>query len=494
MKRCAEATSGLLFREPLIFERSSPGREGYSVPTPTGRKRAAAIPGDYLRDSIPGMPEVAEPEVVRHFLRLSHWNFGVDVGMYPLGSCTMKYNPKVNEAVARLGGFTGIHPYMPVAWVQGALQLIYELERYLAEISGMRAVTLQPAAGAHGEFTGMAMIRKALTERGNPRTKVLIPDTAHGTNPASCRLNDYRIVQLRSTSEGVVDPEEVARRMDDETAAIMLTNPNTLGLFETHIEEIAEIVHEQGGFVFCDGANMNALLGRAKPGAMGIDVMQFNLHKTFSTPHGGGGPGSGPVGVAEVLEPYLPTPRIQATPDGFEFDSDRPLSIGRIKSFFGNFTIMVRAYAYIREMGPEGLRQASDMAVLNANYLRKRLGDSFNVAVDVPCMHEVVLDDRVLTKAGIKTMDLAKRLIDKGFHPPTVYFPLCVSGALMIEPTETESRETLDCFVDAMHEILDEARKPETVTSAPQVTGISRVDEVRAARQPVLKWSPRGAA
>jgi len=484
-------TQGILFREPLLFERSLPGREGFSVPA-VPEDVPVAVPPEFLRDDgLAGLPEISEPEVVRHFVRLSQWNYGVDHGMYPLGSCTMKYNPKVNEQTARLAGLADLHPYLPEDAAQGALQLLWELERYLAEIAGLAAVTLQPAAGAHGEFTGMAMVRAALLARGDARKKVLIPETAHGTNPASCARNEYKVVEVKSNAEGVVDPEDVARKMDDQTAAIMMTNPNTLGLFESHIARVSEIVHAKGGFLYGDGANMNSLLGRARPGDLGVDVMQYNLHKTFSTPHGGGGPGSGPVAVCAALEPFLPVPRIEKDGERFRVVHTRPQSIGRVKAFFGNFGMMVRAYTYIRELGPDGLKRATDMAVLNANYLRARLSERFHVAVDRPCMHEVVLDDHGFKKLGIKTMDVAKRLIDHGFHPPTIYFPLCVSGALMIEPTETETRETLDRFTEAMFAVLDEAeRDPEQLHKAPQLTGITRLDEVQAARQPILRWTP----
>ncbi len=491
MRACATPTQGLVFREPLLFERSSPERVGYSLPEPPADAPPVAVPAAYLREDWGGMPEMSEPEVVRHFVRLSQWNYHVDAGMYPLGSCTMKYNPKVNESIARLPGFANLHPYAPELWTQGALQLMYELERYLAEIAGFDAVSLQPAAGAHGEFTGVALIRAALTKRGDPRRKVLIPDTAHGTNPASCTLNGYQVVPVPSGDHGVLEPEAVAAVMDDETAALMLTNPNTLGIFEEHIEKIAAIVHERGGYVYCDGANLNSLMGRARLGHMGVDVMHYNLHKTFSSPHGGGGPGAGPVGVSAELAPFLPLPRIRREGERYHLDYDRPDSIGRVKAFFGNFGVLVRAFAYIRELGPEGLAAATDMAVLNANYLRARLSERFGVAVDRPCMHEVVLDDRGFGKLGIKTMDVAKRLIDKGYHPPTVYFPLIVSGALMIEPTETETLETLDCFVASMFSILDEAAEdPDILHGAPRMTGISRVDEVQAARQPILRWTP----
>ena len=487
------ATRGLQFREPLIFERSEPGRQGYSLPLSSRVEGDVDIPEGMVRRAAPAWPELSEPEVVRHFVRLSQQNYAIDVGLFPLGSCTMKYNPKINEAVARMPGFAELHPLAPEAWIQGGLHVMWALERYLGEIAGFPAVTLQPAAGAQGEFTALAMIRRYLIEtQGHPRSKVLVPDTAHGTNPASCTLNGYDSVALASHESGIVDPAEVARAMDEGVAAIMVTNPNTLGLFETHIAEIAEIVHAKGGYVYCDGANLNALMGRTRPGEQGVDAMHINLHKTFSTPHGGGGPGSGPVAVTSELEPYLPTPRIARDGDHFSLDADRPLTIGRVKGFFGNFGMHVRAYTYIRELGRRGLAQATDMAVLNANYLRARLAPTFHVVHDRPCMHEVVLTDKHQRKAtGIETKDIAKGLIDRGFHPPTVYFPICVEHALMIEPTETESRETLDRFVEAMLDIDRAAREePDTILGAPSSTLVGRLDETRAIRKPVLRWQP----
>lgn len=485
--------------EGLIFERSQTGRVGYRLPKldVESANIDEIIPAEFRRsDDLADVPEVSEVDVIRHFTRISTWNYSIDLGMYPLGSCTMKYNPKINEDAARLEGFAELHPLAHPSWLQGALALYWELERYLAEITGLPAVTLQPAAGAHGEYTGMALMRAHLIARdGDARKKVLIPDTAHGTNPATCAMLGYETVALKSSDRGVLRPEEVARAMAPDVAGIMLTNPNTLGLFEEHIKEVAEIVHAQGGLVYCDGANMNALLGRARPGDMGVDAMHLNLHKTFSTPHGGGGPGSGPVCVQEVLAPYLPIPRVERDGDRFHLTSDRPLSIGRVKAYLGNFGMHVRAYTYIRELGREGLLAAGEMAVLNANYLRVRLRERFHVVHDRTCMHEVVLTDKHQRKAGeVETRDIAKGLIDRGFHPPTTYFPICVPNALMIEPTETESKETLDRFVDAMIDIDDLSRAdPAAIKSAPHLPLVGRLDETRAVRKPILRWRAPGA-
>lgn len=489
------ATRGLTFKEPLIFEASTPGRAAHSLPRSCREAPGAvALPTASLRETAPRWPEVSELEAVRHFVRLSQQNYGIDVGFFPLGSCTMKYNPKINEEVARLTGFAALHPLAPSGWVQGALQLYWELERYLMEITGFSAVTLQPAAGAHGEFTGLRLIREHLVHsEGSPRKKVLVPDTAHGTNPATCAMNGYKTVAIKSSDQGIVNPEDVARAMDGDVAAIMVTNPNTLGLFETHIAEIAAIVHDKGGYVYGDGANMNALLGRARPGDMGVDVMHLNLHKTFSTPHGGGGPGSGPVLVNDILAPYLPIPRVERDDDGrFSLTSDRPLSIGRVKAFFGNFGMHVRAYTYIRELGREGLKDASDMAVLNANYLRVRLGERYHVVHDRPCMHEVVLTDKNQRRdTPVGTRDIAKALIDEGFHPPTMFFPICVHNAIMVEPTETESLQELDRFVAAFERIDEQARRdPEPILNAPSLPLVGRLDETRAVRNPILRWQP----
>lgn len=487
-------TSGLTFREPLIFELSRRGRSGVRMPEPgepTGAEAGPEIPDRLRRREDPGLPEVSEPAVVRHFCRLSSWNFHIDAAMYPLGSCTMKYNPKVNEWAARLPGFARLHPHTPVALAQGALELMWDLERRLAEICGFARVTLQPSAGAQGELTGLLMVRAYHADRGNPRKTVLVPDTAHGTNPASATLAGYHALAVPSGPDGTVDPAEVARRMDDDVAGIMITNPNTLGVFETGIAEIARIVHARGGLVYGDGANLNALLGVARPGDFGVDVMQINLHKTFSTPHGGGGPGAGPVGVAEPLVPYLPIPIVERDANGaFRLETDRPKTIGRVRSFYGNFGVLVRAYAYLLGHGPADLRAVAETAVLNANYVLARLRDTFHVPHDRLCMHECVLSDRDLVKeTGVSTLDIAKSLIDRGFHPPTVYFPLVVRGALMIEPTETETIEALDQFVEAMQAIAAQAHKdPEAAHGAPRRTKIGRADETRAARQPVLRY------
>lgn len=489
-----EEKLGLLLEEPLIFDKSSPGRRGVEpvendVPE---ADPAARIPAGLLRDDIPGFPEVSEIDTVRHYTRLSQWNFGIDSGFYPLGSCTMKYNPKINERLAGLPGFTGLHPYQPAGTVQGALELMHSLEGYLAELTGMDAVTLQPAAGAQGELCGLLMIAAFFKAQGRPRTKIIIPDTAHGTNPASSALAGFDVVAVGSGEGGVLTAKAVAEVMDDDVAALMLTNPNTLGLFERNIKEIARVVHDRGGLVYCDGANLNALMGLTRLGDMGVDVVQLNLHKTFSTPHGGGGPGSGPVGVAKGLEPYLPVPRIRKG-DGYSFDFDRPSSIGRLKAFYGHVGVMVRAHAYIRRMGAEGLRRVAETSILNANYIKERLKGTYDLPFDEPCMHECVFTDRLQEEHGVTTMDIAKRLIDYGIHPPTVYFPLVVHAAMMVEPTETESIETLDGFIETMGRIAEEARSaPDIVRGAPWKTKIGRVDEVAAARRPVLRWRPEG--
>ncbi len=477
-------TSGLVLNEKLLFEHSDPGRKGYSlskldVP-------AAALPAELCRDEIKDFPELSEVDVVRHFTRLSTWNYGVDSGFYPLGSCTMKYNPKVNEVAARLPGLADVHPATPQHLAQGILELMYRLQTSLAEISGFDRVTLQPAAGAHGELAGMLVIRAWHEARGSKRRKVLIPDTAHGTNPATAALTGYEVVPI--SSEGVLTLEEVEAHMDDDVAALMVTNPNTLGLFETNIEAICKLVHERGGKVYCDGANLNALMGIARPGDMGIDVMHFNLHKTFTTPHGGGGPGSGPVGVTAELAPYLPGPGVVKEDDGYRLETDNADSVGRLLAFHGNVGIMVRAYAYIRSMGAAGLKQASEMAVLNANYVRARLEGVYDLPYKRRSLHEAVFSDKNLG-GGCHTLDVAKRLIDYGYHPPTIYFPLVVKGAIMIEPTETESQEVLDEFCDAMIAIAGEARdNPELLHQAPVRAKVRRLDETGAARKPKLRW------
>ena len=474
----------------LLFESGSPGRSGFYWPAES-EKGQTAIPGEFLREDIPGFPELGELEVLRHFTRLSHRNFAIESQFYPLGSCTMKYNPKVNEVVARLPGFAQIHPLAPVEILQGAMELLYDLEQILIEISGMDCISLQPSAGAQGELTGLMLIRACLTEKGNPRKKIIVPDTAHGTNPASSTLCGYDVVQISSTARGVIDTATVAKVMDEDVAAIMITNPNTLGLFEKDIEAIAAVVHQKGGLVYLDGANLNALMGVAKPGHMGVDVLHMNLHKTFSTPHGGGGPGAGPVAVKEGLSEYLPVPRIVKRNDKFELLEDCPKSIGRVRSFFGNFGILVRAYTYIISLGGEGLEESSRMALLNANYIRKKLEKGFQIAYSEPCMHECIFTDRLQHKYGVNTLDIAKRLLDYGFHPPTIYFPLVVSGALMIEPTETETPETLDAFVEAMLAIAQETKEnPDVVKNAPHSTPVKRLDEAKAARKPILRWYP----
>lgn len=482
-----KASSGLEIREQSIFECGAPGRTGAEVMEVFERP---AIPEELLRKEPAALPEVCELEVVRHFTRLSRRNFGVDVGFYPLGSCTMKYNPRVCEQVAALPGFSGIHPMLPARFIQGALWVMQEAERALCEITGMAAFSLAPAAGAHGEWTGLRVILAAIERRGEKRSKVLIPDTAHGTNPASTAFSGLQAVELKSNDQGILDPATVAEAMDETVAAIMITNPNTLGLFEREILQIAEIVHAKGGFVYGDGANLNALMGKVKPAALGIDVIQVNLHKTFSTPHGGGGPGAGPVGVVAALEPFLPVPRVVQREDGsLALSEDFPLSIGRVRSFHGQFLVIVKALTYIYALGPKGLREVAEVAVLNANYVRKRLEGAFHLPYPGPCMHEVVFTDKYQAQHGVHTMDIAKRLMDYGFHPPTVYFPLVVSGALMIEPTETEDKATLDAFCDAMLAIAKEAEQdPEVVRSAPHLTSVSRPDEVQAGRKPVLTW------
>ena len=479
--------------ESLIFEKSAPGRKGYSLP-------ASDVPEQPIEDLLPAallrkrpaqLPEVSEPTVVRHYTRLSQLNHSIDTGFYPLGSCTMKYNPKINEVTSSLPGFRSIHPLQPQSTVHGALALMYELQGLLAVITGMDAVSLQPAAGAHGEFTGLLMMKAFHHKNGRDPRVIIAPDSSHGTNPASATAAGYQLVTVRSDSRGRVDTEELRRLVGQDTAGLMLTNPNTLGLFEDQIEEIADIVHDAGGLVYYDGANLNAIMGIVRPGDMGFDVVHLNLHKTFTTPHGGGGPGSGPVGVKSHLEPFLPSPLVVERDEQYVLDYDRPESIGKVRSFYGNFGMFVRAYTYIRSMGREGLEQVSRDAVLNSNYLRTLLNDVFDEPYPGPTMHEFVLSGRRQAAKGVHTRDMAKRLMDYGFHPPTVYFPLVVEEALMIEPTETESIDTLDSFADAMRSIAEEVEnEPEVIHSAPHVTPVGRVDEARAARQPDLRWRP----
>ncbi|GAE24577.1 glycine dehydrogenase [Halalkalibacter wakoensis JCM 9140] len=479
--------------QPLIFERSKPGRIGHSLPIldMEEQKIEELIPSEFLRVEEPELPEVSELEIMRHYTALSKRNHGVDSGFYPLGSCTMKYNPKINEDVARFEGLAHIHPYQPVEQVQGSMELLYELQTSLAEITGMDEVTLQPAAGAHGEWTGLMMIRAYHEANGDfDRTTVIVPDSAHGTNPASATVAGFASVTVRTDDNGLVDLEHLREVVGKDTAALMLTNPNTLGLFESYIVEMAQIIHEAGGKLYYDGANSNAILGIARPGDMGFDVVHLNLHKTFTGPHGGGGPGSGPVGVKKELIPYLPKPVIVKREDGvYDFDYDRPQSIGRVKPYYGNYGINVRAYTYIRTMGPDGLRKVSEYAVLNANYMMRRLEPYFDLPYTQHCKHEFVISGRRQKKLGVRTLDIAKRLLDFGYHPPTIYFPLNVEECMMIEPTETESKETLDEFIDAMIQIAKEAEEnPEIVQEAPHTTVISRLDETTAARKPILKY------
>ena len=492
-------TRQLLHTSRPLFEQGAKGRSGASLPSlDVPAIDAAALFGALHRKTPAELPEVSEVEVTRHFTRLSRWNYAIDIGLYPLGSCTMKYNPKVNERVARMPGFAGLHPLQPLSSLQGALELMWRLERCLCELGGFERVTLQPAAGAQGELAGVMMIRQYHAHRGQPRKKILIPDSAHGTNPASCAANGFDVVTLKTGADGLLHADAVKAAIaahPDDIAAIMVTNPSTLGLFEEHLGEIADLVHAAGGLVYMDGANFNALLGKVRPGEAGIDVMHINLHKTFTTPHGGGGPGSGVVGVGKALEPFLPTPTVEKLGDAYTLDYKRPHSIGRLRSFFGNFGMFVRAYSYIREMGGPGLTSVTELAVLNANYIRARLKEHYPLAYDKPSMHEVVFTDKRLKKeTGVQTLDVAKRLMDFGYHPPTIYFPLPAvtggAGALMIEPTETETPETLDSFCDAMIAIADEAKRdPDLVKSAPHQTALRRLDETKAARNPKLRWT-----
>lgn len=477
----------------IIFEMSVPGRQALNLPQCDVPALAieTLIPTEFLRKADAQLPEVSQPDLIRHYTNLSKRNFGLDSGFYPLGSCTMKYNPKVNEDIARYPGFSHIHPLQDSESSQGALELLYTMEQYLAEIAGMDAVTLQPAAGAHGELAGLKLIRAYHRSRGEARTKVIVPDSAHGTNPASATVCGLEIVEIKSHADGSVDLEALKAAVGPDTAALMLTNPSTLGLFEKNIEEIANIVHDAGGLLYYDGANANAVMGIVRPGDMGFDVVHFNLHKTFATPHGGGGPGSGPVGVKKTLTPFLPTPVIAFDGKNYALDYDRPQSIGRMHSFYGNFGVIVRAYAYILAMGPAGLRQASEDAVLNANYCLSQLKEDFYSPFDRYCMHECIVTSKNQKPLGVKTLDIAKRLLDYGYHPPTIYFPLIVEEAIMIEPTETESKETLDGFIQAMRAIAAEAKTDVSqILSAPSNTVVGRLDETTAARKPIVRWKP----
>lgn len=477
-------TTGLILNEPLLWEQGRTGRMGFSMPESDVPQASCdeALLGDG-----PNFPDLSEVDIVRHYTRLSQWNFGVDTGLYPLGSCTMKYNPKINERMAALPDIAAVHPMLEDEFVQGILKLTYQLQEDLATITGMDGTTLQPSAGAQGEFTGMLIFAAYLRSKGEKRHKILIPDTAHGTNPASASLCGFKPVAIKSNEQGTLSPATVEALMDEDTAGIMLTNPNTLGIFESNIREIAEIVHAKGGLVYGDGANMNAVMGIADFKKCGVDVMHLNLHKTFSTPHGGGGPGAGPVCVVEKLIPFLPCPRAIKDGDQYKLECDSPLSIGRVHSFHGNFSVLVRAYSYIKSMGGANLKKASQLAVLNANYIRAKLEGTLQLAYQTESMHECVFSDHNQSGYGVSTLDMAKRLIDYGYHPPTIYFPLIVSGAIMIEPTETECKDDLDHFVQAFKDIAIEAKEnPELLHQAPQLTKLGRLDETAAARHPCL--------
>ncbi len=475
----------IVHREKLLFEISREGKRGILLEDPLPDY---PLPEE-RRKEMGNIPSLSENEVVRHFVRLSHFNYSVESGLYPLGSCTMKYKPKLNEKIARLEAFANAHPYLPEENVQGILRLMYELQNALAEISGLPGVTLQPAAGAHGELTGMLIIRAYHLDHRTGKDTVIIPDTAHGTNPASSKMAGFRVKTVKVGSEGYLRVDDIAKLVDDRTAAIMITNPNTLGIFEEELYDIAELLHQKGALVYGDGANLNAMMGYVKPAELGIDVLHFNLHKTFSTPHGGGGPGSGPVAVSSNLSDYLPVPVIDRRNDRYVLNYDIPRSIGPVKEFYGHFGVMIKALAYILLLGGEGLKRVSEIAVLNANYIRKKLEPYYDLPFETPTMHEVVFTDRRQLANDITTMDIAKALIDMGFHPPTVYFPLVVKGAIMIEPTETESKEEIDQFVEAMIEIDRLSREdPQSLKDAPQNTIVGRLDEVRAARHPKLKF------
>jgi glycine dehydrogenase subunit 2 len=493
--------------ERLTFEKSAPGKKAYKLPPlDVPAVNAAELLGETFREQDGLLPELSEIEIIRHFTRLSTWNYAIDLGMYPLGSCTMKYNPRVNEFVSRIEGLADAHPYRPDSLAQGIMDVIDLLQRCLIEITGMDAITLQPAAGAHGEFTGILLARAWHESQGNARKRIIIPDSAHGTNPATAAICGYQVENLKSNADGGIDLDALERQVDEETAALMLTNPSTIGVFENQIHKIADILHAKGALLYMDGANMNALVGKVRPGDFGVDVMHLNLHKTFSTPHGGGGPGSGPVACKKFLEPFLPTPVLVRRPAAlsqvpksegpgaplqFFWNYDRPQSVGRVRAFYGNTGMFIRALAYILANGPDGLRQTTEDAVLNANYIRQKLEDLYELPYKTPSMHEVVFSDKRQQAKGVKTGDIAKRLIDYGFHPYTVSFPLIVPGALMIEPTESESVEELDLFIEAMRSIAKEVEEdPELVKTAPHSTRVSRLDEVTAARKPVLRWKP----
>jgi len=476
--------------ELLIKDYSSQGRKGYSLPPLDVEKSDLdSYYSDYIREESPGLPEVSEVDVVRHYTALSELNYGVDSGIYPLGSCTMKYNPKRNENVARAAELTNIHPYQEDEHVQGSLEILYELKQYLAEISGMDEITLQPASGAHGELTGMMIIHQYFDKKNDNRTKVLVPDSAHGTNPASAMMAGYDVVEIPSNERGMVDVDDLKEAMDENVAALMLTNPNTLGIFEEDILEIADIVHDNGGLLYYDGANMNAVMGYVRPGDMDFDVLHFNLHKTFSTPHGGGGPGSGPVGVKDFLAPYLPKPVLKKGKDSYFWDNDRPDSLGKVHAFYGNYGVMLRAWSYIITIGGKGLKKTTENAVLNANYLKAKLIKEFELPYAADSLHEFVLSGSKQKKEGVSTLNIAKRLLDYDQYAPTIYFPLVVKEAMMIEPTETENIRTLNRFVDTMLTIAREIKEdPELVNNAPHTTIVRKLDETKAAREPNLRW------
>src|SRR5271155_5615552 len=492
-----KVTAHLTQNEPLSFEKSSPGKKGYKLARlDVPEIDAAALLGASARKDEPALPELSEIEIIRHFTRLSTWNYAIDLGMYPLGSCTMKYNPRVNGFVSRLEGIAEAHPYQPESLSQGALEIVKLLQDCLIEITGMDAITLQPAAGAHGEFTGILLARAYHQSKGNARKTVIIPDSAHGTNPATAASCGYQVINLKSNAQGGVDVAALAQIVNEDTAAMMLTNPSTIGVFENEIHKIADVLHDKGALLYMDGANMNALVGKTRPGDFGVDVMHLNLHKTFSTPHGGGGPGCGPVACKQFLEPFLPIPFVTLGDDGLlHWSTDRPQSIGRVRMFYGNFGMFVRALAYILANGPDGLRQTTEDAVLNANYIRAKLEGTFELPYKTQSLHEVVFSDKLQAKNGVKTGDMGKRLIDYGFHAYTVSFPLVVQGAMMIEPTESESREELDLLIDALKQIAREAEEnPELVQTAPHATRVQRMDETAAARKPGLRGKASAAA
>ena len=476
-------SQGLVLNEALLWEKGKAGRTAMSLPE--AGVPSASLPADVAGEG-PNWPDLCELEVVRHYTRLSTWNFGIDTGMYPLGSCTMKYNPKINEVMAALPGFANAHPLLPASATQGAMQLMYELEQYLAEIVGLKASCLQPGAGAHGELCGMLMIAAYHRHHKTGKTKILMPDTAHGTNPATATMCGFSEIKVPLGPKGYMELETVKALMADDVAGLMVTNPNTLGLFESELHAIIDLVHQHGGLVYADGANLNAIMGYADLGRMGVDVVHYNVHKTLSTPHGGGGPGAGPVAVSDTLAPYLPGPRIVKRGDGYEWETNLPLSVGRLHGFYGQFGILVRTYAYIMSMGKD-LKKVSALAVLNANYIKEKLKGVFDLPFDMPCMHECVFTDANQKKFHVSTLDIAKRLIDMGYHPPTVFFPLVVNAAIMIEPTETESKEEIDAFIGAMLQVAKEAEtNPEILHQAPTMTKVRRLDETTAARQPVL--------